>query len=181
MTENHTPSQVVASSAGARAVRARCSTRKPHRSGAFVRGAAERTRTADPFITSEVLYQLSYGGAWRSLAPGGATWRGAQSSSPSSTYATYDAADLVALAQHPDLLARRLVGSSASTCSTNDSRISRGWRSIQICWRSSSSGAAEDLLGERAAQRARLAEHPALLGRSGAIGGGGPRDARRAR
>ena len=25
--------------------------------------AAERTRTADPFITSEVLYQLSYGGA----------------------------------------------------------------------------------------------------------------------
>jgi hypothetical protein len=25
-------------------------------------GAAERIRTADPFITSEVLYQLSYGG-----------------------------------------------------------------------------------------------------------------------
>ncbi len=24
--------------------------------------ASERTRTADPFITSEVLYQLSYGG-----------------------------------------------------------------------------------------------------------------------
>ncbi len=24
--------------------------------------AAERIRTADPFITSEVLYQLSYGG-----------------------------------------------------------------------------------------------------------------------
>jgi hypothetical protein len=29
--------------------------------------AAERTRTADPFITSEVLYQLSYGGG---AAPG---------------------------------------------------------------------------------------------------------------
>ena len=29
--------------------------------------AAERIRTADPFITSEVLYQLSYGGAKRSV------------------------------------------------------------------------------------------------------------------
>ena len=29
--------------------------------------AAERIRTADPFITSEVLYQLSYGGAGLSL------------------------------------------------------------------------------------------------------------------
>jgi hypothetical protein len=28
-----------------------------------MRQAAERIRTADPFITSEVLYQLSYGGA----------------------------------------------------------------------------------------------------------------------
>jgi hypothetical protein len=27
--------------------------------------AGERTRTADPFITSEVLYQLSYAGAQR--------------------------------------------------------------------------------------------------------------------
>ena len=34
--------------------------------------AGERTRTADPFITSEVLYQLSYAGAagkFRRLAP----------------------------------------------------------------------------------------------------------------
>ena len=29
--------------------------------------AGERTRTADPFITNEVLYQLSYAGASRSL------------------------------------------------------------------------------------------------------------------
>jgi hypothetical protein len=28
-----------------------------------MRKAGERTRTADPFITSEVLYQLSYAGA----------------------------------------------------------------------------------------------------------------------
>jgi hypothetical protein len=32
--------------------------------------ADARTRTGDPFITSEVLYQLSYvGGAWRSRWP----------------------------------------------------------------------------------------------------------------
>jgi hypothetical protein len=32
-----------------------------------VKEAAERIRTADPFITSEVLYQLSYGGAGTSV------------------------------------------------------------------------------------------------------------------
>jgi hypothetical protein len=35
--------------------------------------ADERNRTADPFITSEVLYQLSYVGALAIL--GGAGWR----------------------------------------------------------------------------------------------------------
>ena len=39
---------------------------KVRHSGAF-RRADERIRTADPFITSEVLYQLSYVGAWRIL------------------------------------------------------------------------------------------------------------------
>ncbi len=37
------------------------STKKPRLSGASAR-ADERIRTADPFITSEVLYQLSYVG-----------------------------------------------------------------------------------------------------------------------
>jgi hypothetical protein len=37
--------------------------RKPRLSGAFFRADA-RTRTGDPFITSEVLYQLSYVGGF---------------------------------------------------------------------------------------------------------------------
>ena len=36
---------------------------------AYLRGADARIRTADPFITSEVLYQLSYVGAGASIAP----------------------------------------------------------------------------------------------------------------
>jgi hypothetical protein len=43
---------------------------KPRRSGAFG-GADERIRTADPFITSEVLYQLSYVGAAANASAGG--------------------------------------------------------------------------------------------------------------
>ena len=53
----------------------------------------------------------------------------------------------------------------------NDSRTALGWRSIQISWRSVGVGAAEDLLGERAADLARLAQHPALLGLGGRVGG----------
>ena len=41
------------------------------------------------------------------------------------------------------------------------------WRSIQICWRSSMSAAAEHLVGERLAHLARLGEDPALLGQRG--------------
>ncbi len=41
--------------------------------------ADERTRTADPFITSEVLYQLSYVGMRRGMLahryPGRVAWR----------------------------------------------------------------------------------------------------------
>ena len=43
------------------------------------READERTRTADPFITSEVLYQLSYVGVRREILahrqPGRVAWR----------------------------------------------------------------------------------------------------------
>ena len=43
------------------------------------RKADERTRTADPFITSEVLYQLSYVGMRREMLahrqPGRVAWR----------------------------------------------------------------------------------------------------------
>ena len=43
------------------------------------READERTRTADPFITSEVLYQLSYVGMRRGMLahrhPGRVAWR----------------------------------------------------------------------------------------------------------
>ena len=35
-----------------------------------LREADARTRTGDPFITSEVLYQLSYVGSPASIAPG---------------------------------------------------------------------------------------------------------------
>src|SRR5919197_5324526 len=43
------------------------STKTPPLSGAFLRADA-RTRTGDPFITSEVLYQLSYVGGKASVA-----------------------------------------------------------------------------------------------------------------
>ena len=53
-----------------------------------------------------------------------------------------------------------------------DSRTALGWRSIQISWRAVGVGAAEDLLGERAPDLARLPQHPALLGLGGRVGGG---------
>ena len=39
-------------------------------------GAAEGTRTPDPIITNDVLYQLSYCGVPRGLAPSGAGEKG---------------------------------------------------------------------------------------------------------
>jgi hypothetical protein len=49
--------------------------RKARNGRPFVR-ADERIRTADPFITSEVLYQLSYVGAAAKSSAGGAEFRG---------------------------------------------------------------------------------------------------------
>ena len=51
--------------------------------------ADARTRTADPFITSEVLYQLSYvGGVGQCSAVGAATIAGRTTSGPSSACAS---------------------------------------------------------------------------------------------
>jgi hypothetical protein len=52
-------------------LRARAISQVSPRIPLICRQADARTRTGDPFITSEVLYQLSYVGAWASVAAAG--------------------------------------------------------------------------------------------------------------